>query len=220
MEELDITKKELYIRCFLRVMKSQLHFRGKPLGTRSRASNGFIYVVSGSCSYSFDDDTHVTVKSGDLLYLAYGSSYRMDLLTENYDVIWCVFFFDSEEMRKNDAIPSAGVDTESLFRRLYKIYASLSDDKFQKCLSVLYQIYGIAASIKNTSYIAPDLKQKVQDIASCIMENLQDSDLCVSSLAEQAGMSEVYFRKLFKVTFGCSPAKYITLIRLKTRKRY
>lgn len=213
---MDITKTKLYIRELLRVMKSQLHFRGKPFFTRSRASDGLVFVVSGSCSYTFDDGRHVTVQDGDVLYLANGSSYKMDVLTESYDVIWCDFFFHSQQARKCDAYtPAAGADAGSLFKRLYKIYTSFRAESFPECMSLLYKIYGVVSAAKNTPYIALDFKQKMQDIASYILRNFQNRDLRVSTLAEQAGMSEVYFRKLFGSVLGCSPAKYITLVRLK-----
>ena len=215
MDCIDITKTKLYIKEFLRVMKSRLHYHAKPLFTNGRASDGLIYVLSGSCAYTFEDGRRVTVKDGDLLYLAYLSSYRMDIITENYDVIWCDFFFDCADKRKNDAYtPAQGIDTEKLFRRIHKVYNSLQTDSFPECMSLLYQIYGVAISTNTAAYIAPDLKQKIQEIASYIQMNYHDPNLCVPILAQRAGVSEVYFRKLFHSYLGCSPTKYITRIRL------
>jgi AraC-like DNA-binding protein len=45
-----------------------------------------------------------------------------------------------------------------------------------------------------------------------------DESITVESLARHAGISEVYFRRLFKSVTGISPAKYITDQKIRRAK--
>ena len=215
MSRLDITKTNLCIKQFDRVMKTTLHSRSNPLETNGRVHDGLIYVIKGSCRYTFSSD-EFTANEGDIIYLANGASYKMRILTDSYEVTWCDFLFDSEEKRKSALYTLAeGADAYALFKKLYKAYTSLKGDSFQECMSIVYRIYGVLALRKNSSYVASLGKSRIQDIASYVNGNYQDRDLSVSHLAQRAGVSEVYFRKLFGTVMGCAPAKYITLVRLK-----
>ena len=216
MDEIDITKSALFISDFLRVMKSRIKSRGRPLRTEGREYDGFIYVLSGSCKYTFLD-FEFTVKSSDMIYLAKDASYRMDVLTENYDVIWCDFVF-SKDCKRKSAVYTPKIDAEPLFKRIYKEYTSMSLDSVQLCLSILYKIYGVAVLSRNLPYVDLGKREKIEEAVSYINRNYGDASLSVSDIAVREGMSEVYLRKLFRSVMGCSPSEYITLVRLKNAK--
>ena len=59
---------------------------------------------------------------------------------------------------------------------------------------------------------------------NCIKDFI-DSDyknpaLCVNGLAQMAGISEVYLRKIFKMQYGISPSQYITNVRINKAKEF
>ncbi|MBQ8758621.1 MAG: DUF861 domain-containing protein, partial [Clostridia bacterium] len=94
MNKLDISENRLYIRNLTNVIKRGLQKKG-PLNTFGRHSDGFIYILSGSCTYTFDDGYTFTVNAGDILYLAHKAVYRMDVHND-YNFIFCDFEFDEE----------------------------------------------------------------------------------------------------------------------------
>ena len=51
-----------------------------------------------------------------------------------------------------------------------------------------------------------------------LISSSSEEDISVSELARHAGMSEVYFRKLFKSVAGVSPAKFIVDQRVRRAK--
>ena len=114
----------------------------KRLSVPSRRSDGFVYVVSGSCDYHFEDGEAFTARAGQVIYLAHRASYDMWIRDENYLVIYCDFFFSSEELRSSQlfSFPSPS-PVETLFQRLHSTYDSHSPDGLAMSLSLLYQIY-------------------------------------------------------------------------------
>lgn len=49
-------------------------------------------------------------------------------------------------------------------------------------------------------------------------ENFSNTEFSISMLAERIGISEAYFRKLFKAQHGISPSRYLISIRIKSAK--
>ena len=47
------------------------------------------------------------------------------------------------------------------------------------------------------------------------MQNYKKSDLSIKEIADKSFMSEVYFRKLFRLEYGVSPQKYIIRLRIQ-----
>jgi two-component system response regulator YesN len=54
--------------------------------------------------------------------------------------------------------------------------------------------------------------------ADYIKSNFKDLSLSVETLAEIQGISEVYFRRLFKKQYGISPSQYIITTRIEHAK--
>jgi len=52
-----------------------------------------------------------------------------------------------------------------------------------------------------------------------IEDHISDPELTNAALAEQAGISEVYFRKLFQMQYHVSPRQYILSVRLKAAQQ-
>ena len=86
-------------------------------------------------------------------------------------------------------------------------------------MAILYNIYGLVLSTANEVYLENFSKKRISDAKEYIDKNFKDSSLCVSFLSEKAGISEVYFRKLFKSIYRASPSEYICSVRLKNAER-
>ena len=179
-----------------------------------------MYILGGSCKYTFADGKSFTVYEGDILYLAHHSAYEMERGGEGYRVLYCDFLFDCEDKRRS-AVYRGGnqAQAETRFRRLYKSYLSSRIGSLSEQMTELYGIYNEVILLNNVEYVGVDARGKVGRAKARIEEGYGDSGLSVSSLAAECGFSEVYFRKLFKSIYLSSPSEYICSVRLKNAER-
>ncbi len=182
---------------------------------RPRRSDAFVYILSGSCRYLFSDGYSFTVSAGDILYLAKDAVYEMNVL-ERYDFICINFFFDSDAPRQSDRFtPKDPALTENLFYRSWK--KQTSGAPLAEKMSLLYSVLSDVISSHQKKYLQNSARYKINE-AITLISSSSDESITVESLARHAGMSEVYFRKLFKSVTGVSPARFITDQKIKRAK--
>lgn len=84
-------------------------------------------------------------------------------------------------------------------------------------LEELKELYGILSALVKADeqgYLPSAREQKINYIIEYIAENY-NKRMTNDELAKAVGISNVYFRKLFKTATGLSPASYIKSIRIK-----
>ena len=210
---IDISKNELIIKAFEGGHKNYLEPKFIPF-CRPRRCDAFVYILSGSCIYVFNDGRSFVAEAGNVIYLSGGAVYEMTV-RERYDFICVNFFFDSKEPRKSDLFSSKDKETlENLFYRTWRIQAGGS---LPIKMSLVYRIYGEMIALRTTSYASTQHKALIEETASIITDSACD-DISVSALARQAGMSEVYFRRLFRKVMGTSPARFMIDCRVSHAK--
>ena len=93
--ELDIVENKFSIRQIIDVIKAKNEHIRKLLTVKDRHSDAFVYVISGSCTYNFNDDQEFTVNAGDIFYLAHHANYTMYIHSDEYQFIFCDFEFET-----------------------------------------------------------------------------------------------------------------------------
>ena len=210
---LDISKNELYIKMHEGTYKDYI-LPCEISACRPRLFDGFIYILDGSCKYTFEDKSSFETKKGDILYLSRGSIYEMQV-KQKYDFICINLFFDCDDKRKPDNfVPKDAEKCENLFYRALKEGSSATT---AAKMSTLYRIYNEVLLSRKVTYLPGSARAKIDDAIALISEDVR-SDLSISELAERAQMSEVYFRKLFKSVTGISPAKFMVDKRVSRAK--
>ena len=218
MGKVDITQNGMMIGRLLAVT-AECVAGLRTMQRKERYSDAWIFILSGNCTYTFDDGVCFTVEAGNILYLPYRASYIMQIRSPEYSYIYCDFMFDDPMPRLAAMYASVyGEEAEKLFRRLYQCHAALDSAAFPECMALLYQIYALAIRWKNSIYLGKTALEKIQQARNYMDVNFHDSALGVQKLAEDAGMSEVYFRKLFKNRYHLSPAQYLIAVRVKKAK--
>ena len=201
---IDISKNELCIKSHEGAYKD--YIMPTHIATcRPRTFDGFVYILGGSCRYTFEDKHSFEAKKGDILYLSRYSRYQMDVL-EKYDFIYINLIFDIDGERNPDVFtPKDAEKCENLFYRAWReqSFASLAAK-----MSVLYRIYDEIILSRKVTYLPGSTRAKI-DQAIALMSEDVSRDISISLLAERSDMSEVYFRKLFKSVTGISPAKFM-----------
>lgn len=215
----DITQNEFYVKNFITVQKTPPSASLRVRHVNYRECDVFAYTLSGSAVYTFDDGKVITVKKGDILYASHETGYKLAVTDPDYSIIYADFIFDGVSPRQNSVFSPKNTEyAENTFRKLLKCYNSNSASSFQECMSLVYEIYGIIRTTANREYTSHTARNKINEIKAFIDANFKDASLSVTSLAENAKMSEVYFRKLFKAQFDVSPVQYIISVRLKKAK--
>ena len=211
---IDISKNELYVKSFESVFKNYLSVKTIPF-CHPRYCDGLVYILGGSCKYTFaEDGRSFQAGAGDLLYLAHGAVYQMDVL-EKYDFIGINFFFDSTDTRISNVFKLKSSDKiEGMF---YQTLKDSNSTTVAHKIALLYRIYNEMILSERVGYLPGSLREKIDEAILSITKNARNTP-SISDLAAEAEMSEVYFRKLFKSVTGVSPAKFITDCRIARAK--
>lgn len=218
MEKPDILSTDFYLKKLVCVIKSEMN-NSKIINVNGRHSHAFVYILSGSCSYNFNNEYEFTVNTGDILYLAHNAEYAMNVHTPNYRYIYCDFELNDNILRKSNVYtPQNTSDTENQFIKLVKAYNVPSRASFSKCISIIYNIYSMLVAEEDKVF-KQVTEEKIIKAKEYIDTNYFKDTLSISFLADDAEISEVYFRKLFKEKYHISPAQYITSTRIKKAKQ-
>ena len=214
MAKLDITKNKMLISEYIETRKGFCLRRSIPF-QRPRHSDGLIFILDGSCHYTFDDGTKFRVKKNDILYLAHNAVYQMDIDCDRYEFYVVNIYFSNAEPRQSafytPLLPSSA---EQLFSRLCFARDTSSPTAFARDMTLIYKIMGIITESAERVYMGGEARAKVERCADFIHLNFSESSLSVSALAKSASLSEVHFRNLFSRRFGISPARYIMQTRI------
>ena len=219
MEKLDIMRESLCIQKIISVIQGKNPNHHKLLSVNGRHSDAFVYVISGCCTYRFDDKIEFQVSDGDVFYLPYKSVYTMYIHTDDYKFIFCDFEFAETEARCSALYSnSKQKNLDNLFLKLLNSYRSSSRNAHTECMAVLYSVYSTLQQNAQISYLGKSKERNVIEAKRHIDENFNIPEFSISMLAEKIEISEVYLRKLFKARYKISPSKYLISVRIKNAK--
>ena len=181
--------------------------RGRRTRIEQRATYGLSLCIDGKITYTqngvnyTEDRAHAVILPEGQSYSLYGDAegyfpvINFSLLEPLCDTITVIEIQNCEPLLKN-------------YEKIKKLFAAGTNRA--KILSLLYDILGELSAQKSAGVIDPAIK--------LISERYFDPSLTNLLLAERCGISEVYFRKLFKSHFGQSPKQYILGLRLQKAK--
>ena len=216
MEAVSIAEEFFYAKKLYTVIRGKNRNHYKITEVIGRHSDAFVYVLAGTCTYSFENRQTVTVKPGDILYLAHRANYSMKVHEEVYRYIYVDFEFDSERERSCEVFnPEASKSTEHLFVKLLNTYHSDAFSAYAEQLSIFYMIYETVLKSKTPHTANSSLVTRLEKAKHYMDRHFADINMTIPYLAEMSGMSEVYFRKIFKREYGHSPSQYLVTVRLQ-----
>lgn len=212
---------EPYVTRLIEVIRNSMLPYTKPFTVSGRHSDAYVFILNGSCSYEFEYDSF-TAKAGDILYLSNDSTYRMSVGGEEYRFIYCDFkFADNGSGVRHSFVctPHNPTDAENLFRRMFRIYNSVSGERFNSCMACIYEISALIADSRERGYLGSGTRKMMAEAKLFIEQGAPDPSFTVSGAADHFGMSEAYFRRLFRSVYHTSPSKYIRSVRVERAKK-
>ena len=219
MAKKDITNSELHIDSKPKCRRGMLTRERIPMRTVGRNGDGFIFILEGKCHYTFDDGSSFPASKQDILYLADGAKYAMDVDCENYEFFVVDFLFADTEPRQSAVYrPHDKSGAEQTFTRICTRREIATPSAYAESLSLFYRILRIVIESKQSHYVSGKARTTVEKAAETVQLSCGDPSLSVAKLAADAAMSEVHFRRLFARSFGVSPARYIMRTRIDLAK--
>lgn len=173
--------------------------------------DSFLYVVFGTAVYDFGDYT-VTVQEGDLLFLARGCTYTMEVLSETCGTVYANFRFAVPEdtlLKCEAVVPPGGKNIEYSIRKIITAWRIQTPTMQADCLSLLYAVYSDFLKASTPAYLHSQKHQRMEKAREYIDAHITAPDLSVSGVALAFKMSDSHFRYSFKAMHNMSPARYI-----------
>lgn len=217
----NIINIDLTIIDVLRVLREYMEFGLVVPQNKYRISDCFVWVISGEAVYHFSD-RDVIASEGDVMYIAKGSNYTINITTERYYYIYVDFNFNFPEgsLGESNSYPiKAGKSTmSSSFERLLSKWRFMPGGYYQDAMAELYKIYSNIIKNNSGKYVPTHLRAITDSVAIYMADNYSNPNLRIAQLAEFAGCSEVHLRRLFKRDLNTTPSNYLIQIRVNQAK--
>lgn len=174
------------------------------------------YRVSGE-SLFFYNNTSVTVKTGDILYIPCGSTYSQECQS---DEIIC-FHLEAYSSLSDEILLFHNDNNENsykiceLFKTAYSEWERKEHNYKYKCMALLYEIL----SVCNINFIEQkNYPPIIKNAVNYLNDRVFDLDLSIEKLCKEANISRAYFNKHFKNAYGLTPVEYINNRRMEKAK--
>ena len=184
---------------------------------KKRYSSGIVYVLSGRSLYTLKND-RFTAAADDIFYLAEGENYQIDVdpaMTFSYIY---VNFTLAEESRAafRSGICMSGCREQclELFQRMENIFCTKESMYLFSCRNTLCSILSILISSDRRKYMPGEKVKPLQSAVELMNTSYGDSMLSIGKIASASGLSEGYFRRLFREFYRISPSQYLRDLRL------
>ena len=184
-----------------------------------RAGNGIAINLSAyEKTYLFSDGKRFTIGQNEMIFLPKGSSYRVECkqtgecFAINFDYEGDLAFPPFRFVPKN---LTAFV---SRFDKVCKLWRDKKGAYHMECKALLYEILAQMQNESNLDYFSKNTAALIAPAVEYIHENYTSSELKISDLSMMCGVSEPYFRKIFRSSYGVSPVKYINDLKIRYAK--
>ncbi len=186
--------------------------QGKNCIITDRPSYGLSFAYGGRITYVLNGKRTVS-DSSSAVFLPQGRTYR--LLREESGNFPVINFTVKEDFTKEFIqIPlQHSLSYLKDFEALRTAWISGSDPA--RVMSIFYNILSNLAKEEKSS----DSHRILSPAMDYLAQHLSDPSLSNKILADQTHISEVYFRKLFKETYGITPHQYILQARMNHAKQ-
>ena len=189
---------------------------------KDRASHGIAVNISPKPDdvkkYVFSDNKTVLVGQNEIIFMPKGSSYTVH--SKNSGNCYAINFDISENVNFEPfsfKLKNAHAFIKE-FEKATELWKNKNTAFHMQCKAILYNIISMLQSEYNSKYIARSTANLIAPAVEYIKKNYTNECLSIPALSEMCGISEDYFRKIFKNTFGISPLKYINDMKISYAK--
>ena len=181
---------------------------------RNRASHGLVLYPEGGCEFIFGNGKRIFTTEWSIIYLPKGSDYNVasvshhDCYAINFDVTTP---FEVEPFIRTVRNNELFLD---LFKKADKSFKAAKVGYVMECKSILCGIISALQYEVSLGYISSSEQGILAPAIDKIHESYTEDTPSIPLLSGLCGISEGYFRLLFRKSFGKSPIKYVNDLRL------
>ena len=177
---------------------------------KGRTHTAISLRIKGNSLISFGEEG-VALRDGTVAYFPAGLDYRRDTLDgEEYIAIHLKAFG-----RIGDR-----VETVNNCSHLRPLFETLLDKweigNYDRCMSILYKIFEELS--KKEGVKAEEIPEMILSGVEYMKNNYRDPSATVALLAEKCHISEAYFRRMYRKSFGVSPVDALLSMRFDYAK--
>ena len=197
-----------------KIISSSTH-NSKPYGKiQNRATHGFIFRIQGFAEYLINGRV-VHVNKREMIFLPQGSSYEYKTYGDEGNLYTSINFFAHIEN------PAVSVYPMENFYRINYIYQSFSEmwrfgslsEKYTS-MSVFYDLLSYISKVEHVNEAEEDKYRLIEPAIDYMRKHIYDCSFRIDKLHLRCGISDTYFRKIFKSRFGLTPKEYVTSERI------
>jgi AraC-like DNA-binding protein len=185
---------------------------------KNRPHHGFVLndAECGTRDYCFEDGTVLHTEGNCLFYLPRGSSYHVKM--SGGGGCYAINFDADISDAPFCAPPRSREKLLSLFRAAAGAWKNKNGTEWAAAMTAVYGAIHQLCKEKEAEYVPSDRLARLAPALSLLERDFTDPALSVSALADLCGMTEVYFRRLFRDLTGASPKEYLIEKRLAYAK--
>lgn len=186
----------------------ELYWKSTNANASGRPYHALSFRKTGGAEFEFKNGS-VRVNAGELVFVPAFREYRITSGAEKLTVV----HFSAEEKLPENIIKFAPENPKYFEQKLdemFMLWTKKQPGYDHACKSILYKIF---YEIEKECAIVAKNDDKISEAVGYIHENFSSGELNIASLAEMCGMSDTYFRKLFKQATNTTPLKYINKLR-------
>jgi len=185
---------------------------------RSRFRHGLIFKPDGLSRYTFANATY-ELGEGSVLFIPQGTDYEVRLLSEGESHYVAVNFSAEIDNPVPTHFSLAGrVDSNHLAASLADRWLFGRPADRYRCLALLYDLLAHLSEAEHRDYALAQKASRIAPAVSYLATHIFEPSLRVSELAALCGLSDTYFRHIFREEYAVLPREYIVTRRL-TRAR-
>ncbi len=180
--------------------------------TDKKASSVISYRCRGSATFHTSDHSF-TLGAGDLLFIPANLSYTQETAGEELIAVHLDILSRIETNVDVCTFENPQL-AEKIFTELYELWQAKETGYHYRCMSLLYDFL-CRINQQNRALEAPSApERKIQRSLTYLHSHYDDNTLSIGKIAAVSGVSEVYFRRLFKQIYQTTPVKYINELRI------
>lgn len=184
---------------------------------KKRSSHGFAMFTEGEKEYDFGSKK-LMVRKNEIIYMPKGSDYHVTTIEEGACYAINFALYDDFAGEPFVFAPKNPSDVLDSFKTAERFWRSKSDGFVHACKSELYHIFHVMTGEYASSYQPSSKLSIIRPALDIISEKYTQTLPSISELASLCGVSEVYFRTIFKNCFGMSPVKYVNELKINRAK--
>lgn len=208
---------ELIVSSIVTACRVRFSIEGYRTGEKkSRPYHAMYLKIKGSSTYRTANAVYRSDPS-HLIFLPKGSDY-----TVSFDEPGECFLVEFDAQIVATDILSIPLNNPTpfmnSFRRLERLWLLKKPSYLPKAMAALYGLFATLDELTSPAYVPSSCYRFVETGTKYLEAHYAEPDLSIGQIAEAAGISQVYFRRLFKEIYSVSPIQYIRMFRVEKAK--